>query len=91
VYDHEGVLAFESHKSWDGQFVDQHEAHGGKIEQLPVTTIDALVTQLKLSRVDFIEMDIEGSETFALKGATDTQQRFNNRSPVRRCTCLKTA
>lgn len=82
VYDHEGVLEFENHKSWDGQFVDEHGAHGGKIEQLPVTTIDALVAQLKLTRLDFIKMDIEGSEPYALKGATDTLRRFKPRLAI---------
>ena len=82
VYDHEGVLTFESHKSWDGQFVDPHETHGGKIEQLPVTTIDALVAQLKLTRLDFIKMDIEGSEPYALKGAAETLRRFKPRLAI---------
>jgi FkbM family methyltransferase len=82
VYDHEGVLAFENHKSWDGQFADGHGAHGGTIEQLPVTTIDALVAQLKLTRLDFIKMDIEGSETYALKGATETLRRFKPRLAI---------
>jgi FkbM family methyltransferase len=82
VYDHEGILAFEGHKSWNGEFVDQHAAHGGPIEQLPVTTIDALVAQLKLTRLDFIKMDIEGSETYALKGATETLRRFKPRLAI---------
>lgn len=84
VYDHEGVLSFETHKSWDGAFREQHETHGGKgkIEQLPVTTIDALVAQLKLTRLDFIKMDIEGSETYALKGAIDTLRRFKPRLAI---------
>jgi FkbM family methyltransferase len=82
VYDREGVLSFESHKSWNGEFVDQHAAHGGTIEQLPVTTIDALVAQLKLTRLDFIKMDIEGSETYALKGATETLRRFKPRLAI---------
>jgi FkbM family methyltransferase len=82
VYDHEGVLEFETHKSWDGQFVDEHGAHGGAIERLPVTTIDALVAQLKLTRLDFIKMDIEGSEPYALKGAAETLRRFKPRLAI---------
>jgi FkbM family methyltransferase len=82
VYDHEGVLTFENHKSWNGEFVDQHGTHGGQIEQLPVTTIDALVSQLKLTRLDFIKMDIEGSEPYALKGAAETLRRFKPRLAI---------
>lgn len=82
VYDHEGVLEFENHQSWSGEFVDQQGGHGGKIEQLPITTIDALVAQLKLTRLDFIKMDIEGSEPYALKGAAETLRRFKPRLAI---------
>jgi hypothetical protein len=43
---------------------------------VPVTTIDSLVPALGLSRVDFIKMDIEGSELQALSGASQTLARF---------------
>ena len=39
---------------------------------LPVTTIDALVAELHLARVDFIKMDIEGAERHALEGGKGT-------------------
>jgi FkbM family methyltransferase len=37
--------------------------------QVQVTTIDGIVSELKLSRVDFIKMDVEGSEAAAIRGA----------------------
>jgi FkbM family methyltransferase len=37
--------------------------------EVPLTTIDKLVSELQLPRVDFIKMDIEGSESHALNGA----------------------
>jgi FkbM family methyltransferase len=40
--------------------------------EVPLTTIDRLVSELKLPRVDFIEMDIEGAESHALQGAAHT-------------------
>jgi hypothetical protein len=39
---------------------------------VPLTTIDKLKAELKLSRVDFIKMDIEGAERQALEGARQT-------------------
>ena len=39
-------------------------------------TIDELVTQEGLSRVNFIKMDIEGAELFAVKGALETIIKF---------------
>ena len=47
--------------------------------RLPVTTIDRLVSELQLSSVDFIKMDIEGAEKNALRGARATLLKF---SPV---------
>ena len=35
---------------------------------MPLTTIDELVSELKLRRVDFIKIDIEGAEKRALTG-----------------------
>jgi FkbM family methyltransferase len=42
---------------------------------LAVTTIDALLADRALDRVDFIKMDIEGAERLALAGAAQTLRR----------------
>ena len=47
--------------------------------RLPLTTIDKLVEELKLPRVDYIKMDIEGAEPRALVGAAQTLRRFHPR------------
>lgn len=47
--------------------------------QVPLTTIDKLVAELKLERVDYIKMDIEGAETNALTGARATLAKFHPR------------
>ena len=47
--------------------------------QAPLTTIDKLVAELKLERVDYIKMDIEGAETKALAGAHGTLAKFRPR------------
>ena len=46
---------------------------------LPLTTIDALVGELQLERVDFIKMDIEGAEQRAIMGAQTAIRRFRPR------------
>lgn len=43
--------------------------------ELPLTTIDDIVEDLGLARVDFIKMDIEGAERKALLGARQTLRR----------------
>ena len=47
--------------------------------RLPLTTIDELVEELQLQRVDYIKMDVEGAERRALTGARKTLGRFHPR------------
>lgn len=47
--------------------------------KVPLTTIDKLVEELQLERVDFIKMDVEGAEQRALVGARRTLERFRPR------------
>jgi FkbM family methyltransferase len=60
-----------SNSGSNSMLLDQHK---GQVE-VPVTTVDHLVEELKLPRVDFIKMDIEGAEREALRGATRTLAR----------------
>jgi FkbM family methyltransferase len=47
------------------------------------TTIDHLVSELHLSRVDFIKMDLEGAEPEAVVGAYETIRQFHPEMAVR--------
>lgn len=44
--------------------------------EVPTTTIDLIVRDARLPRVDYIKMDIEGAEREALKGGLETMRRF---------------
>ena len=46
---------------------------------VPLTTVDKMVEELGLPRVDFIKMDIEGAEPRAVKGSKGTIARFQPR------------
>jgi hypothetical protein len=50
--------------------------------EVTLTTIDKLVAELGLPRVDFIKMDIEGAEVRALNGARNTIARFKPRMAI---------
>ncbi len=50
--------------------------------EVPLVTIDQLVADLGLERVDFIKLDIEGAEQNALRGAIATLNRWKPRIGV---------
>ncbi len=73
VWDQDDFLELhvDPHNSAADSFVIHRE--GAKdTEKLPLTTIDKLVAELNLERVDYIKMDIEGAETRALNGGRAT-------------------
>ncbi|MDX2152385.1 MAG: FkbM family methyltransferase [Bryobacteraceae bacterium] len=49
------------------------------VQKLPLTTIDKMVAELKLEKVDYIKMDIEGAEPNALRGGAETIKKFKPR------------
>jgi FkbM family methyltransferase len=51
-------------------------------EMVPLRTIDSIVGDLALARVDFIKLDIEGAEKNAIAGASQTMARFHPRLAV---------
>ena len=55
---------------------------GQKVVQLPLTTIDKIVAELSLPRVDFIKMDIKGAEVQALQGAGHTLAVYQPRMSI---------
>lgn len=61
----------------DSVVMRPERAHQGP--RVPLTTIDRLVDELKLGRVDFIKMDIEGAERNALRGARRTLAKWHPR------------
>jgi FkbM family methyltransferase len=75
VWDSPGTLQLERGEA--STMSETHvEAHGQNTISVPVTTIDHIVKDLGLPRVDVIKLDIEGAEPNALRGARETLARF---------------
>ena len=82
VWDKEDVLTLHESDATSAMdsFVSTENTHPGP--RIPLTTVDRIVSELNLPRVDFIKMDIEGAESHALRGARQTLARFHPRLEV---------
>jgi FkbM family methyltransferase len=75
------TLTIAPHDSGQNTFVeDPRDGYRGP--QVAVTTIDRIMEELRLGKVDFIKMDIEGSEQRALIGAGNTLSRYAPRMAI---------
>jgi FkbM family methyltransferase len=83
VWDKEDVLTLrvDPKNSAADSFVIERKG-AVNVEKIPLTTIDKLVSELHLERVDYIKMDIEGAEPRALAGAHDTLAKFKPRISI---------
>jgi FkbM family methyltransferase len=83
AWDQDAVLTLHAgqENSGESSFVLPREG-ANDISGLPLTTIDKIVAELKLERVDFLKFDIEGSERHALAGAKATLARWHPRMAV---------
>jgi FkbM family methyltransferase len=83
VWDHPDVL--ELAQGGSGNSVGDSFVFGRDVPnkvKVPLVTIDSLAEELNLPRVDFIKMDIEGSEKPALRGAAGVIRRYGPRMAI---------
>mgnify|MGYP001560722430 CR=1 FL=1 len=81
VWDHDDCLFFSGSGAGRRVSEDQSDRSRGLL-RVPVTTIDKLVRELHLERVDFVKMDIEGAEVAAVLGAQYTLSKFKPRLAI---------
>jgi FkbM family methyltransferase len=74
VWDHDDTVQLGS----DSVVLDQNAPK----RSVRVVTIDEIVANLRLPRVDFITMDIEGAEKPALRGAVATLRNYTPRMAI---------
>jgi FkbM family methyltransferase len=79
VWDRQDTLTLAGSGSAQHEIGAQGDACSIKV---PLVTIDALVEELGLDRLDFVKMDIEGAEERALKGAKMTLTKFKPRLAI---------
>src|SRR5207249_7007341 len=76
VWDEEKQLVlFANGNGAAGDSFVMEDARARRIPDIPVTTIDKIVSELGLARVDFIKADVKGASERMLKGGADTIRR----------------
>lgn len=68
------VSMFVNERNLAASFVVDIDSGTG--QEIPLTSLDALVRKLAVERLDFIKIDVEGCELEVLKGAEKTLERF---------------
>jgi FkbM family methyltransferase len=83
IWDTDGSLTLNSSDSnFAANSVVLHPNGSRPDVEAPLSTIDKIVVELQLPRVDFIKMDIEGAEVKALAGARVTIIKFKPRLSI---------
>jgi FkbM family methyltransferase len=83
VWDTDGSLTLNaSDSNFAANSVVLHPQGSHRDVEVQLTTIDKFVSELRLPRVDFIKMDIEGAEVKALTGARATILKFKPRLSI---------
>jgi len=81
AWEKSGTLEFSGH-GLTYQVAKSSKYDTSNAQVIPVTTIDEVAKTYELERVDYIKMDIEGSERFALEGAKQTLARFHPKMAI---------
>jgi FkbM family methyltransferase len=79
VSDTKGTLTFSSEGSMGSSATDIVGGFRGTVTEIDCTTLDDLAEQAALDRVDFIKMDIEGSELAVVRSGGDFLRRYKPR------------
>jgi len=79
----------ELYSSWNLQSdTPQHGVHQGTLkstDKATVITIDELVEQLQLSKIDFVKMDVDGFECKVLRGAKNSLEKYKPKMLLELC------
>jgi len=79
IWDKDDVLKLQVDPADSARDTFVRPIEGAQFIEAPLTTVDKLVIELRLPKVDFIKMDIEGAEQKAVIGAKNTIARFRPR------------
>ena len=82
VWDKDDVLKMNVNDDTSAMDSVVLKRNSNRTVDIPLTTIDKLVEELKLERVDFIKLDTEGADKQAMRGARQTIARYRPRFEI---------
>ncbi len=82
VWDRDARLRLTERETMSSEGASVFSHRDGSGVEVPLTTIDKIVAELGLERVDFIKLDVEGAEAEALRGAAATVAKFHPRMAI---------
>jgi len=68
LMDKAGSVCIEDTDQWIGNSIVQHNDQNGHILSVDAISLDQLLIMHQIPRVDFVKMNIEGAERYALRG-----------------------
>ena len=74
--DADGTATLHRTKVGDGGASISSDATGADTIEVPIRTVDEIVTELELTRLDFVKIDVELHELEVLRGAAECIRRF---------------
>jgi FkbM family methyltransferase len=79
IWDKDDVLKLRVDPNDSARDTFVRQIDNAQFIEAPLTTVDKMVVELQLRKVDFIKMDIEGAEQKAIVGARNTIAKFRPR------------
>ncbi len=69
IMDIPGIVTIDDGDRWEANAVSTTHKHSGAA--IKATTLDDICKEQKITKIDFLKINIEGAETFALQGMRD--------------------
>ena len=69
IMDFPGIVTIDDGDRWEANTVSTTHKQGGAT--IRATTLDDICNEQKITKIDFLKINIEGAETFALQGMRD--------------------
>ena len=70
LMDKDGFVAIDERTKYETNTITHANGQNGTAHQVPACSLDDLCARHKIDRIDFLKINIEGAERFAIKGMT---------------------